>query len=78
MAEQAKPTPVAFKFDALALSKHLDSLEAKAKESAGKPGCNPFLWINAHIAPLRAKVAKEQTEATANAVNALKVPEKPI
>jgi len=71
-------TKSAFKFDAVALSKRLDELETEALKSAGKTGCNPYLWVNSNIAPLRAKVAKEQTESTANAVNALKVPEKPV
>ena len=67
-----------FKFDAAALTNKLNADEAKAQESAGKPGCNPFLWIARVITPLRDKIAKEPTEATARAVQSVTVPEKPI
>lgn len=67
-----------FKFDKAALVKYLESLRAKALERAGKPGWNPYLWINAHVKPLFARIEKgETTQELSNTVATLKLPEFP-
>ena len=54
------------------------ALEEEAKKSAGQPDCNPFLWINKNIAPLRVVLTTNPNDKDALAkLAALKVPAKP-
>lgn len=67
-----------FKFDKPALVKYLESLQTKALERAGKPGWNPYLWINEQVKPLFARIEKgETTRELSDTIATLKLPELP-
>lgn len=57
---------------------HLNKCREKALEHVGEKGCNPFLWVNENVTPIRQWLVNDRNKSQAIAAAlALKVPEKP-
>lgn len=41
-----------FKFDMNAIQEHLSKIEVEVNKQQGKPGCNPFVFLEEHVNPL--------------------------
>lgn len=73
------PTPVAFKFELDKAQAHINAVKENLFKFAGKHNHNPFKWISDNVAPLEARLAKEErTETLFKDIMALDIDAKPV